>query len=74
MRFINYIKKNVLAMFFRMPMKTIIDDALYQARRNLFDAELNAEHWNSEVTLMRSRVERLEAAAATEQSRQMRLV
>lgn len=55
-----YVKQNFLPMFYRVPMRTRVDDALYQAQTDLLSAQHNAEHFTSEVTMLETRIERLQ--------------
>lgn len=45
----------------RVPVATVCADALYQADRDLFEAELNAEHWVAHRDMLKRRCARLRA-------------
>ncbi len=52
------------AQFKRIPLAQVRSDAVYQAERDLFTAEFNAEHWNSEVSCLRKRIARLKRVSS----------
>jgi hypothetical protein len=50
---------SIKAMFIRPSVEAVIHEDLYQAQRDLLEAEANSEAWNAKVQVYRTRVSRL---------------
>lgn len=56
----SYFRRVAKAIFSRVPIKTLAEDAKYQAQRDLLEADFNAEHWMCQADMLRGRIARLD--------------
>lgn len=57
--FQQWLHKTLLAMFFRIPIGVLVEDAKHQTQLDLLNAEANSEHWQAQVEMLNKRLTRL---------------